>query len=218
MTDQTIIDKIRKLLALSTSSNVNEASLAWAKAQKLLLDYNLSMDQINTERGTKRNYVREDVHMGNRSVWRATAAYTVCRHNLCDLVRISGTDKVAIIGEKHNIELCRLMIETIIEQLQTLASNAYKLSGSRMHAITWKDAFYMGAIQTIDERLKQERAAASNSIRALIVVRDKELEQAKHHLFEGQFQAGKPKYTRSYDGYSAGRAAGHQVRFRKEID
>lgn len=43
-----IIEKIRKLLALSKSSNQAEAAAALNKANELLLQYNLSMDQIKT--------------------------------------------------------------------------------------------------------------------------------------------------------------------------
>ena len=44
-----IIDKIRKLLRLSRSSNEHEAAAAAAKAQELLSEYNLSLDSMITE-------------------------------------------------------------------------------------------------------------------------------------------------------------------------
>lgn len=45
--DQDIINKIKKLLALAESSNENEAAIAFARAQKLMQDYDISMNDIS---------------------------------------------------------------------------------------------------------------------------------------------------------------------------
>lgn len=45
--EQDIINKIKKLLALAESSNENEAALAFARAQKLMQDYDISMTDIS---------------------------------------------------------------------------------------------------------------------------------------------------------------------------
>src|SRR5262245_21357752 len=41
-----LLDRVRKLLALSTSPNENEAALAAEKAQALLAEHKLSMDEV----------------------------------------------------------------------------------------------------------------------------------------------------------------------------
>ena len=46
--DENIILKIKKLLALSKSSNQNEAQNAMLKAQKLLIKYKLSLQEIES--------------------------------------------------------------------------------------------------------------------------------------------------------------------------
>lgn len=47
-----IIERVRKLLALATSSNEHEAALAAAHAQRLLAEHNLAMADIETQRET----------------------------------------------------------------------------------------------------------------------------------------------------------------------
>ena len=46
MQDEKIIDKVRKLLLLSQSSNPNESASDAAKAQALIQQYNLELSQI----------------------------------------------------------------------------------------------------------------------------------------------------------------------------
>lgn len=46
MTQQEVFEKIKKLMALSKSANENEASLALSRAQKLMKEYQISMDDV----------------------------------------------------------------------------------------------------------------------------------------------------------------------------
>ena len=46
---QEIIDRINKLLALATSANEYEASAAAAKAQEILTEHNLRLEDIKTD-------------------------------------------------------------------------------------------------------------------------------------------------------------------------
>src|SRR4051812_49350731 len=67
-----IVEKVRKLLALSTSSNPHEAALAAAKAQNLLAQYNLELSQIDQDKQTR--YEQTTVSAG-RHVWRRHLYY-----------------------------------------------------------------------------------------------------------------------------------------------
>ena len=46
---QEIIDRISKLLAIATSANEYEASAAAAKAQEILTEHNLGLEDIKTD-------------------------------------------------------------------------------------------------------------------------------------------------------------------------
>ena len=54
MEQQRIIDKVRKLLRLSSSSNHHEAALAAERVQMMLSEYNLTLDDITEERASAR--------------------------------------------------------------------------------------------------------------------------------------------------------------------
>ncbi len=47
MTENEVFEKIKKLMALSQSSNENEASLALKRAQKLMQEYQISMEDVS---------------------------------------------------------------------------------------------------------------------------------------------------------------------------
>ena len=51
MTKAELIEKIKKLLALSDSSNPNEAAVALSRAQKLMEKINIESKEVNSENG-----------------------------------------------------------------------------------------------------------------------------------------------------------------------
>lgn len=55
--DNKIIDKIEKLIALSSSDNENEAKAAMLKAQELMAKYEIEMSQINSDKAKERPVV-----------------------------------------------------------------------------------------------------------------------------------------------------------------
>jgi hypothetical protein len=66
MTRDQIIDKVRKLLALSESPNEHEAALAASKAQAFLEEHQLSMLDIKTEEGPATSAERLDIDTKSR--------------------------------------------------------------------------------------------------------------------------------------------------------
>ena len=60
--NQSIVDKIRKLLALATSSNEHEARLAAEKANELLIRHNLKMQDL----GEEGDYAKDPVLVAGR--------------------------------------------------------------------------------------------------------------------------------------------------------
>src|SRR2546430_2376324 len=127
-----ILTKIKKLIALSTSSNLNEAALATAKAQELLMQHNLTMRQVDTH-GKQSQYCGTFVKTGSR-VWRRMLILVIARNNFCETVYDREIKSVNLIGEPHNQEVVIYLYEYLIGQLEPMAAAAYKLSGTNIHA------------------------------------------------------------------------------------
>jgi Protein of unknown function (DUF2786) len=212
-----ILSKIKKLLALSTSSNPNEAALAAAKAQELLMQHNLTMSMISTQ--DESSYERSFIQTGKR-IWRRLLVSVLARNNFCEPCYDPQTSQTILIGEAHNCEVVGYLYTYLLGQLEPMAVAAYKISLTSMHAKTWLDAFYVGAINSIGHRLeaqKQEMAAASNACKALIVSKDAELKTAFNRFYPRTRRDGS-KRVRSVDGYQAGQEAGQRVALHRGIE
>lgn len=105
-----IVERIRKLLALSSSSNANEAAVAAAKAADLLQRYNLEMHQIEQKTNTGsavidlQEWVDEDKKDGIKfkERWVLQLANTLCNHFMCKAV--VGRGRLHFIGTQVNAE------------------------------------------------------------------------------------------------------------------
>lgn len=84
MKQKEIIIKIQKLLALSKSSNQNEAQNAMLKAQKLLIKYKLSLQEV--ESFSKENVKIEDFRTEQKfrgKSWKSNLAKVIADNFRC---------------------------------------------------------------------------------------------------------------------------------------
>ena len=152
--DTTVLTKIKKLLALSTSSNPNEAASAAAKAQELLMQHNLTMSQIETH-GQESQYCEAFVNTGSR-VWRRLLLTAIAQSNFCDVVYDPRIKSTALIGEAHNQEVVVYLYDYLIGQLEPMALTAYKISGTTMHAKSWLDLSMSELLALFTKGLKRK--------------------------------------------------------------
>jgi hypothetical protein len=120
-----MIDKIRKLLALASSPNENEAAAANEKAQALLLEYNLSMSDVGTtEDEVGDEPITADVNgVTSAEPWRRPLANAIAQMYFCKYVYVTwhGKDTHTFIGTKVNAEVTKLMFDYLHETVNRLA-------------------------------------------------------------------------------------------------
>lgn len=86
MVDKLLITKIKKLLALATSSNENEATIAAEKASLLLAQYNLSLADLGTDQ--KEEISETVIETTSRTVtWKIILLSGIADANNCDAMR-----------------------------------------------------------------------------------------------------------------------------------
>lgn len=133
-----LIDKIRKLLNHADGTNSQaEADSFIAKANKLLLEHNLSMSQIETTEDKSKNGITEDKKAvdfgknkseGNR--WETLLMGVLCSHNMCDSIihtkrQLSG-GSISIIGSISNIETVKYLFDVAREMIRNISKTSYK--------------------------------------------------------------------------------------------
>lgn len=228
MTETNILERIQKLLALSSSDNPNEAANAATRVQEMLRKHNLKMSEIPLAIGKKRSdaYGRFIVDLDGSSVWRRELLNVIAYCNFCKLTfgGSLGRSAISLIGEPENVEAVKLLYRYVLEQLYPMADTAYliyKQEDGRVNGRTWRNNFFLGARNVITNRLLEEKQQAErvqNDVKALIVLKSADMEEAMKRL------APKVKTVKQAShkiianhGYLDGQQAGNQVRLRKEI-
>jgi len=179
MLKESIISKIKKLLALTEDRGAtkDEAATAAAKAQQLLLEHNLSLDSVQTVDLEAEEILRQDQYLAaERSPYAkpyAALLNNISRYNFCRAVYLNN-GKSALIGKKHNVEVVAYLFTYLSKALEKEADQQGRLyTTSRLRS--FKSAFVVGAAYEIGERLKQQREQQEKTISnctALVVRED----------------------------------------------
>lgn len=138
--DQNIVDKIRKVLALSNSPNENEAAAAAEKVQTMLAEYNLSLSDIKDEDDSAdESIVIDSGDVTTALPWRRPLALAVAKMYFCDYfyttvpytktndgagnVKYSkqASDIHNFVGAVHNVAVARVMFMYLNETIDRLA-------------------------------------------------------------------------------------------------
>jgi Protein of unknown function (DUF2786) len=212
-----LLDKIRALLAMAEhpNSNEHEAALALERAQALLFANNLSRADIKSDsyNATPAGIGKIDGIEQDGFSWKILLLNTLAKATLCRIVIGSRSKTWHIFGTYDNVQTTLEMYHWVIPQLETMAINgwlAYKTHGYEP-CRTFKTGFYNGAIHTIKERLQKplDDFTYGNG-KAIVLYNDKAVTMAVSKIFP---RLGHTSYgrTSSYDGVSAGRTAGQNV-------
>lgn len=158
-----VLEKLRKLLNLAEGAkavgSLQEAENAMQKAQAILSEYNLSMDNISKEEIS--NSITE-MDMGldynkRETNWIPALGDRLARYNFCQCLYSERYQKLRIFGQPHNIEMVIMMIEYIVPRIRVLARKAFSTYTGGEKRNTFLRGFYRGAVFGISERLKREQ-------------------------------------------------------------
>lgn len=218
-----ILERIRKLLALSTSSNEYEAALAASRAQDLLLKYNLEMSQIEQKEGDE--VERWDFRTPLAETWLDVLINGIATNNMCRVIRGKGykdgyrdgakfvpgkeVRHYYMFGKKPNLEVTVYMYSYLAAEIDRLTPEGKNA--------TYVRAFRIGAASKVAERMKEELRTfqSTEETKALVVVTDKAVTERLKQDF--------PKTSTSHvsigdsRGYYDGQAAGKTIQFRQGV-
>lgn len=130
MNDRTkIAERVKKLLALATSPNENEAAAAAEKAQALLLEHSLTMADVQ---GGEDNEMVWDTEMRTDPYpWRRPLGTMVGKLYLCQYLfstipktEKSSQDVHSFIGRRANVAVAKLMFSYLIDAIDRQAKEA----------------------------------------------------------------------------------------------
>lgn len=162
-----VIEKVKKLLALATSSNEHEAALASSKAAELLAAYNLDMRTVSAPEansGERTDQKRKGgLYQWQRDLWDAVA-----RLNFCMYWGIKGLAKGSsyqhrVLGSTANVVTTELMAEYLQSTVERLAQQWAKerlYNVFAREAIAYREGCADRLVQRMNEiRWKRRREA-----------------------------------------------------------
>jgi hypothetical protein len=121
-----MLDRVRKLLALSTSSNENEAAAAAEKAQAILAEYNISMSEVgNIHQDDDDDIIIDELSGMRAKSWRRPLATMVARMYFCKHFyvnyKILKKDNHSFVGTEANTTVAKLMFQYLSNTIDRLA-------------------------------------------------------------------------------------------------
>lgn len=131
--DSKTVDKIKKLLALSKSSNENEAAVAAQRASELLLKFNLTEEDFRSTSDFSTDLKSEQVlmsHDHDEVIWKSLLLSGVASLNLCECMHVTPNKgypgAIWILGREHNITIFKLIGEYLLLRIYRLSREHMK--------------------------------------------------------------------------------------------
>lgn len=165
-----IIEKIEKLLALSDSDNENEARSAMLKAQELMAKHKINEDQI----GSRENEGRPVIYLSTgpfRDDWINMVASVIAENFRCRCITVAGyktggTFRIRFYGYEEDAEICInifnyavMVIRKRFAVLRAVYAEAEREFRKR-EKTNYAVGFCCGLEKNFDEQKKQSHAFA----------------------------------------------------------
>lgn len=221
-----MIDKIQKLLALGTSPNPHEAELAQAKAAKLMAEYAIDFKELRSEKKPVELYIRINVEGSTESErilqWESFLAGAVAKCFDACIVNTRNYDlsagevrwNIAFLGTKSDLELAIFFFKYLRRTVGRAAENACRL-------VEDQKTFALSMCIVLQERLlelyQRVQEILPSDCRALVVVKNQEVDEFKHKEFPRLTKGGRIKMNGSRAAFEAGNEAGKKVNLSRPI-
>jgi hypothetical protein len=229
-----IIERIKKLLSLSKSSNEHEAALAAGRAADLMLKHEIQEAQLADSPSEGVDLMEMD-KSGQVVHWKGNlmggladglgCAFHYHRRRVAPGSRKTFISYM-IVGQPSKVATIQYMYSYLTAEVTRLADAAYGQEHQECAASdvpppssrSWKNAFRLGAARTIAKRLRAQRKETHDAARlsghsnALVVVEAASKAVQEYVAAEvGPLSRGSQAAHSSRSGYQAGASAGAAV-------
>jgi len=214
-----VVERVRKLLALSSSSNPHEAALAAERALEIAQRYNLDLSRL--EGPLEGPFVERSYDVGGAAQWRWLLMSAIARAHFCRALRrwVAGRSQgeMYLLGEPHNVAVCGFLYEYLRREIDRLADRGWRRAsyvyGEHVEVRSWKRDFRRGAVLTIGERLRErgERfAEESAESGALVLAKETSLEREIARRY-GDVATRKVRFRGDPLAFDQGQKAGREI-------
>jgi hypothetical protein len=163
MANGNIVEKLRKVLALTSSPIEGEAQAAAATLARLLAEYNIEMSDLEAAGVVAKPSIEEGGHdLGNAAfAWKLELADMLADHYFCVSLTDRTTKKVKFAGRPENVKSLQMLYAWLINQTATIAREDrrkhFAETGEHIDPLRWQLGFGKGAVARLAERLQERR-------------------------------------------------------------
>ncbi len=225
MTRDEMLDKVEKLLALSTSENEHEAASAAAHAAAIMERHAIEMADLGPLGDGVGEALEESTFdpMGKRLVqWRARLALVVAEANGCSVYSrrlADGLRNTQIVGSKQDVGKARLLFDFCVAEIARLT-----LQNATGRGRAFANAYRHGCVEAIGAAIKAESAriradATARGSSCALVVADRA--QAANEFIRDRHPMGRASraHVSSRRGLAEGKRDGERIyRGRHRVD
>lgn len=222
-----IIEKVQKLLSLSKSDNIHEATAAARQANRLIDQHRLTMADLETNTQPVDDPLMEDSEYvytsGKVTPWKQILLYYVATHyglyHYNDTTFETGrkVSRFKLVGRKNDIAIARYMFAWLVVTCQRLSDQEAKGKG-RVFVSSYCEGFANGVnVQLALSREELKKTATSTAI-VKIDNRGPEAKEYAYKIVKGLRQI-KAKSARVVDpnAYAAGKERGKNIHLGKSL-
>lgn len=226
-----IIDRVKKLLALSNSSNEHEAQLAAQRAADLLSKHNMTLTDVEILDCEVIEEWFEVSKLGEKGKpytsfprWISRLSAVIARHFFCTplLSKAIGKKKVGFIGSRSDAEVAKYVFYYLVKTTESLSAEHIKRSKTMVtpgRLRKYKLSYQMGVVNGIRLKLEESKKEPFRTASGtdLMVIKDEASERYLQQKY-GSIKQGR-KVVNTLDGhaYAEGIKDGRNIEIREGI-
>ena len=205
--------KVQKLLSLANSDNLNESRLATAKANELLLKFNLNEEDLTEEEDE--TFLLK-VLEGTKVNAKAKAIYEILTTFNVQPVfsHAKGYYYLEVVGSRLNVELAHYVCDYLNKELDYLWSET-KLANSELKGLSAKNSFFRGVAIGYKEQIQNVQKTSFSS-KELLVLKD-DLEVRVKNVYSRLSYSSSQRVKDNSKSTALGKSVGKNLKIKKSI-
>lgn len=218
--NQKILDKIRNLLTLAEDASDTEGQTALLMAQKLMLKYKISQQEVDAS--NPQEIVIKSLSVYKRIYWWEKVLVKIIAKNFRVMFYIqshrlphqeSVQRKLVLMGFEEDVELAYEVYHLAAQMMKHYASIALKEIDSDTTIAITRKSYYQGFLDGLKDKFDRQRHEFSedNPIYDLVIQTPSAVKEKFEHEINGRLKFKAPEYNESSQAYSDGYHKGNTV-------
>ena len=207
--ESSVLRKIRKLMALSTSSNPHESEQAMIKSQQLLMQHNIESKYISDEEEEKVFFKRIMKQKKDNAKMRSIA--NIVTTFFVSVVYNRSEDHVhlEIVGSAVNIEIAEYVANFLVVELDKLWLQVQQETD--LKGMIAKNSFFYGLSMGYCDKIKALKRDYSSEMTTALMVIEKAVVDARDLVYSGLRSGGKSSARLCPESAMLGEAMGRKL-------